>query len=39
VRKTIAPSRDPATHYWTYTITMEVYAFIAGDMVGSGVTP
>jgi hypothetical protein len=41
VRKAIAPRRDPSapTHYWTYTITMEVYAFIAGDMVGAGVTP
>lgn len=41
VRKLTAPSRDPSapTHYWSYTITMEVYAFIVGDMVGAGVTP
>lgn len=41
VRKEYSPSRDPSTpmHYWTYTMTMEVYSFIAGDMATAGVTP
>jgi hypothetical protein len=41
VRKENSPQRDPTTplHYWTYTMTLEVYAFIAGDMHDAGVTP
>lgn len=34
-------NRDPSApqHYWTYTISMEVYRFIAGDMASAGVSP
>jgi hypothetical protein len=41
IRKALSPHRDASTplHYWTYTIVLEVYAFIAGDMAGAGVTP
>lgn len=41
VRKLMSVSRDPGMpyHYYTYTITMEVLRFIAGDMASAGVTP
>lgn len=41
VRKEYSPQRDASTplHYWTYTMVMEVFAFIAGDMADAGVTP
>lgn len=41
VRKLTSIARDPGMphHYYTYTITMEVLRFIAGDMASAGVTP
>jgi hypothetical protein len=41
IRKLFSPQRDPSTpnHYWTYTMTLEVYTFKAGDMASVGVTP
>lgn len=41
VRKLTSVSRDAGMphHYYTYTITMEVLGFLAGDMDAAGVTP
>lgn len=38
VRNLTRAGHNPATHYWTYSLEMEVYAFRAGDMAGAGVT-
>jgi hypothetical protein len=34
-----APGLDPHDHYWTYTMELEVYRFISGDLATAGVTP
>lgn len=41
VRKLANTGKDPSIphHNYTYTIEMEVYRFMAGDLAGSGVTP
>lgn len=42
VRKpTLRNPRDPSAplHYWTYSITLDVYRMLAGDMADAGVTP
>lgn len=40
-RKLTSASRDPSmpNSYWSYTIAMEVYGLIAGDLADAGVTP
>lgn len=40
-RKLTAASRDPSmpSSYWTYTISLEVYACLEGDLAEAGVTP
>lgn len=39
--RTLRNPRDPSIphHYWSYTIEMEVYRFIAGDLADAGITP
>jgi hypothetical protein len=32
-----SPGNDPSTHYWTYSMELEVYRVISGDL--AGITP
>jgi hypothetical protein len=39
-KRTLRNPRDPSlNHYWTYTITMDVFRPIDGDLADMGVTP
>lgn len=40
-KRTLRNPRDPTTpyHYWTYTMEMEVYNVLGGDLAYAGVTP
>jgi hypothetical protein len=39
--RTLRNPRDPSAplHYWTYSITLDVFAIRTGDMLDAGVTP
>jgi hypothetical protein len=41
VRKLLSPQRDASlpNHYWTYTMEMEVYSYVDGDLKDLGVAP
>lgn len=40
-KRTLRNPRDPSAplHYWTYSISLDVYALLEGDMADAGVTP
>lgn len=39
--RTLRNPRDPSApmHYWTYSLTLDIYRFLVGDMAAMGVTP
>jgi hypothetical protein len=38
-RTLMRAGKNPGNYYWTYSMEMEVYRFVSGDMAASGVTP